>query len=102
LWELIGRLGQPVLFAPASAALLYLLHQTTQLVLPDAILHSLLALAAGYSLAAVVALPLGFALGRVAWVSELLHPLLTGIYAIPPAAFKYAHRPQTQNLSFFQ
>jgi ABC-type nitrate/sulfonate/bicarbonate transport system permease component len=79
-----------------------LLHQTTQLVLPDAILHSLLTLAAGYSLAAVVALPLGFAMGRVAWVSELLHPALTGIYAIPPAAFKYAHRPQTQNLSFFQ
>jgi ABC-type nitrate/sulfonate/bicarbonate transport system permease component len=87
LWELIGRLSQPVLFAPASAAFLYLLHQTTQLVLPDAILHSLLTLAAGYSLAAVVALPLGFAMGRVAWVSELLHPVLTGIYAIPPAAF---------------
>jgi NitT/TauT family transport system permease protein len=87
LWELIGRLSQPVLFAPASAAFLFLLHQTMQFVLPYAIAHSLLTLATGYALAAAVALPLGFAMGRVAWVNELLHPLLTGIYAIPPAAF---------------
>jgi ABC-type nitrate/sulfonate/bicarbonate transport system permease component len=87
LWELIGRLSPPVLFAPASAAFFYLLQQTGTGVLPAAIAHSLLTLAIGYALAAVVALPLGFAMGRVAWVHELLQPVLTGIYAIPPAAF---------------
>jgi NitT/TauT family transport system permease protein len=86
LWELIGRLSPPVLFAPASAAFLFLLHETATGVLPSAIGHSLLTLAIGYTLAAVVALPLGFAMGRVAWIHELLQPVLTGIYAIPPAA----------------
>jgi NitT/TauT family transport system permease protein len=87
LWEAIGRLSPPVLFAPASAAFLYLVQQTDSGVLPVAIGYSLLTLATGYVLAAIVALPLGFAMGRVAWVHELLHPVLTGIYAIPPAAF---------------
>jgi NitT/TauT family transport system permease protein len=87
VWELIGRLSPPVLFAPASAAFLFLFHQTATGVLPAAIGHSLLTLAIGYGVAAAVALPLGFAMGRVAWVHELLHPVLTGIYAIPPAAF---------------
>jgi NitT/TauT family transport system permease protein len=86
-WELIGRLSPPVLFAPASAAFLFLLRQTATWVLPAAVGHSLLTLATGFALATAVALPLGFAMGRVAWVHELLHPLLTGIYAIPPAAF---------------
>jgi NitT/TauT family transport system permease protein len=86
-WELIGRLTPPVLFAPASAAFLFLVHQTESGVLQAAIAHSLLTLVTGYTLAAVVALPLGFAMGRIAWVHELLHPVLTGIYAIPPAAF---------------
>jgi ABC-type nitrate/sulfonate/bicarbonate transport system permease component len=87
IWELVGRLSPPVLFAPASAAFLYLVQQTVSGVLPAAIGHSLVTLITGYVLAAVVALPVGFAMGRVAWVHELLHPVLTGIYAIPPAAF---------------
>lgn len=48
---------------------------------------SLATLAAGFALAVVAALPLGFAMGRVYWVHEMLHPIVTGSYAIPPAAF---------------
>jgi NitT/TauT family transport system permease protein len=57
------------------------------MVLPTAIAGSLVTLATGFALAAVVALPLGFAMGRLARVHEMFHPILTGIYAIPPAAF---------------
>lgn len=87
VWELIGRLSPPVLFSPASAAFSYLWHQTVTMALPVAIGGSLATLAAGFALSAVVALPVGFAMGRVYWVREMLHPILTGIYAIPPAAF---------------
>lgn len=83
-WEAIGRLSPPVLFSPASAAFAYLWHQTATLALPAAIGGSLVTLATGFALAVVVALPLGFAMGRVFWVHEMLHPILT---AIPPAAF---------------
>jgi NitT/TauT family transport system permease protein/sulfonate transport system permease protein len=87
LWEIIGRLSPPVLFAPASAAVAYLWQQIVTLALPAAIGGSLATLATGFALAAIVAIPLGFAMGRVAWVHEMLQPILTGIYAIPPAAF---------------
>lgn len=84
LWEVIGRLTPPVVFAPFSAAVMSLLHSAA---LPGAIGQSLLTLAIGFALSAVVALPLGFAMGRVWWVREMFHPVLTGLYAIPPVAF---------------
>jgi NitT/TauT family transport system permease protein/sulfonate transport system permease protein len=84
LWEAIGRLTPPVLFAPASSAVWYLLHTAA---LPVAIGQSLATLVTGFVLSAVVALPLGFAMGRVWWVREMFHPVLTGLYAIPPVAF---------------
>jgi ABC-type nitrate/sulfonate/bicarbonate transport system permease component len=87
VWELIGHLTSPVVFAPASAAFSYLLQQTLMGALPAAIVQSLLTLTVGFLLAAVVALPLGFLMGRVAWVHELLQPVLTVIYAVPPVAF---------------
>jgi NitT/TauT family transport system permease protein len=87
LWELIGLSTPPVVFAPASAAFSFLVQQTINGALPIAIAQSLMTLAAGYLLAAAVALPLGFLMGRVAWVHELLQPVLTAIYAIPPVAF---------------
>lgn len=87
VWELIGRHFPPVLFTPASAAFAYLFHETTTGTLPVAIAHSLLTMVYGFLLAAVVALPLGFAMGRIAWLHELLQPVLTCIYAIPPVAF---------------
>lgn len=83
-WEIVGRLTPPVVFAPASTAVWGLLHTAA---LPGAIAQFLLTLATGFILSAVVALPLGFAMGRVWWVREMLHPVLTGIYAIPPVAF---------------
>ncbi len=84
VWEVVGRSTPPVVFAPASAAGWYLLHTAA---LPGAIAQSLLTLVTGFVLSAVVALPLGFAMGRVWWVREMMHPLMTGIYAIPPVAF---------------
>jgi ABC-type nitrate/sulfonate/bicarbonate transport system permease component len=84
LWEAIGRLTPPVLFAPASAAVWYLAHTAA---LPVAIGQFLATLVTGFVLSAAVALPLGFAMGRVWWVREMCHPVLTGLYAIPPVAF---------------
>ncbi len=84
LWEVIGRLTPPVVFAPFSAAASSLLHTAA---LPGAIVQSLATLATGFAISAIVAIPLGFAMGRVWWVREMFHPVLTGLYAIPPVAF---------------
>ena len=79
LWEVIGRLTPPVVFAPFSAAASSLLHTAA---LPGAIVQSLATLATGFAISAIVAIPLGFAMVR-----EMFHPVLTGLYAIPPVAF---------------
>jgi NitT/TauT family transport system permease protein len=84
LWEALGRMAPPVVFAPFSAAAWSLLHTPA---LPGAIVQSLGTLATGFAISAMVAIPLGFAMGRVWWVREMFHPVLTGLYAIPPVAF---------------
>jgi NitT/TauT family transport system permease protein/sulfonate transport system permease protein len=84
VWEAIGRLTPPIVFSPFSTTAWQLLHTAA---LPGAIAQSLGTLAIGFLLAAIVALPLGFAMGRVWWVREMFHPILTGLYAIPPVAF---------------
>ena len=52
-----------------------------------ALLHSLGALVLGFGLAIVVGVPLGFLIGRSKRVSEIVEPVMTAIYAMPPVAF---------------
>jgi len=84
VWEAVGRFTPPIIFSPFSATAWQLLHTAA---LPGAIAQSLGTLATGFLLSAIVAVPLGFAMGRVWWVREMFHPILTGLYAIPPVAF---------------
>jgi NitT/TauT family transport system permease protein len=84
VWEVVGRLTPPIVFAPFSAAVTALWHSPA---LPGAIAQSLLTLFTGFVLSAVVAIPLGFCMGRVWWVREMFQPVLDALYAIPPVAF---------------
>ena len=74
LWEVIGRITPPIVFSPFSTTAWQLLHTAA---LPGAIAQSLVTLAIGFLLSAIVAFPLGFAMGRVWWVREMFHPILT-------------------------
>ena len=52
----------------------------------EAILVSLKGLAVGFSLAAVLAVPLGFIAGRVGYLRRLLNPLMMAFYVTPRLA----------------
>lgn len=86
LWEFAARDVSRVVFAPPSAVLTRLAADLVTGVLPVALLSSLGTLAAGFLLAVVLALPLGFAIGRNAKVAATADPVLNAIYAVPPVA----------------
>lgn len=86
-WEIIGRNSLRVLFAPTSTPFRSLLHETTTRTLPDDIALSLLTMATSFVAAAALALPPGFAMGGIAWLHELLQPVLTCLYTILPVTF---------------
>ena len=86
LWEIVGRLLPRILFAPFSATIAELFSGFTSFDLPIAIAASVLETFAGFALATLVALPLGFLLGRNRTCSRIADPLLVALYAIPPVA----------------
>ena len=49
--------------------------------------HSFLRAMAGFVSAAVLAIPLGLALGRISWLREFLMPAIQGVYPIPGIAW---------------
>ena len=86
LWEFAARDISRVVFAPPSAVLTRLAADIASGVLPLALLGSLATLAVGFLLAVVLALPLGFAIGRNAKAAAMTDPVLNAIYAVPPVA----------------
>lgn len=86
LWEFAARGVSNVVFAPPSAVLLRLVTDLASGKLLVPLASSLESLALGFSLAVVIAVPLGFAVGRSAAVAAMLDPVLNAIYAIPPVA----------------
>lgn len=86
LWEIAAHDVPGVVFAPPSAVLLRIAEDTASGALPVALLGSLGHLALGYLLAVLVALPLGFAIGRNPKVAAAVDPVMNAIYAVPPVA----------------
>lgn len=87
VWELWARELPQVILAPPSAVLLRLVKGLTTADLPVAFVRSLGHLLLGYTLALVVAIPLGFLMGRSETLFQALDPLVNALYAIPPVAF---------------
>ena len=86
LWEIAASGVSNAVFAPPSAVLVRLGRDFFSGVLPLALLNSLAHLVVGFALAVIVALPLGFAIGRNATVAAMLDPVMSAIYAVPPVA----------------
>jgi ABC-type nitrate/sulfonate/bicarbonate transport system permease component len=89
VWEALGRWFGTALFAPPTAVAPVLLAMLGQATFLGILATSLQAMLVGYLAAALVAIPLGVAMGRSAWVDAILHPwlsmfIVTSVAAVVP------------------
>lgn len=88
VWQLTGMwVGQEFLLATPFAALGSLVHLALQPDFWGTIAFSLLRIASGFLLAALLAAVLGVPAARHPWVNDLLSPLLSAVKATPVASF---------------
>lgn len=82
-WEIMGRLTNPILFAPPSRVAESFVTLTANGRLPEALLVSLQSLAAGFVLALVSGLVIGVVLGLNPTLARVVEPYIDAIYATP-------------------
>ena len=85
-WELVGRLGNPLLYVPPSAvlpALGRLLALESYPQLPEHLLLTLREIAVAYALAIGAGIGVGAALGLNRLVGRAYGPILAALYAVP-------------------
>ena len=85
MWELAGRLGNPVVLPPASMVARAFVDITFG-PLPAALLQSLRLLAIGFTTALVAAFVLGVIVGRYKVMDRTLSPYFNALYALPTVA----------------
>lgn len=86
LWELVARLGNPLLYVPPSSALPALGRVLTLEAYPDLLEHLALTLretALAYGMAVAGGIGVGFALGAHRVLGRAWGPLLAALYAVP-------------------
>jgi len=88
-WEVVAQSGifPPKLFPGLSSVLDALLRLTASGILWGHIQGTLLRLVLGFSLAALIGVLIGFAMGRYAVVEDLLQPIVSIGYPIPGLAY---------------
>jgi ABC-type nitrate/sulfonate/bicarbonate transport system permease component len=85
-WEIAGRLGNPLLYVPPSAAVPALVRLLRLQSYPDLGAHMLLTLreiVVAYGLAVAAGVACGFALGSSRLLGRAYGPLLAALYAVP-------------------
>ncbi|MBO0729517.1 MAG: ABC transporter permease [Acidimicrobiaceae bacterium] len=83
LWELFGRLSNPILFAPPSQVVQAFAALVSSGTMGSALAATLSTLAVGYAVSAVVGIGLGVLVGRRSTLAGILEPYLDAIYATP-------------------
>ncbi|MHC1586015.1 MAG: ABC transporter permease [Candidatus Hecatellaceae archaeon] len=86
LWEAIVRLGLAPAALPTFSGVLYALYMVSGTV-PTHVAHSLLHFAAGYLLAATIAIPLGMITGWYGFARKIVEPIVEFFRPIPPIAW---------------
>jgi NitT/TauT family transport system permease protein len=84
-WEILGRLSDPILFAPPSRVYLAFVGLVRSGTLLSALAVTLNTLVVGYVLSTVVGIGLGVLLGRRETLRRLIEPYFDAIYATPRA-----------------
>lgn len=87
LWELIASQLPDVIFASPSAVLLHIVDATVSGELPRRFLGSLQHMLLGLGLALLVAIPVGFLMGRNETAFQMFDPVVNAIFSIPSVAF---------------
>lgn len=87
IWELIASQIPDVIFASPSAVFAHLIEATVSGELPSRFVNSLQHMLAGLALALIVAIPLGFLMGRNETAFQMFDPVVNAIFAIPSIAF---------------
>jgi ABC-type nitrate/sulfonate/bicarbonate transport system permease component len=87
IWELVAGQFSKVVLSPPSVVARHLVAHTRSLLLPSLLIQSLGHAVVGYLLAAAVAIPLGFLMGRSEKAFHMFDPVVNAIYAIPTLAF---------------
>jgi len=85
-WEAWGRTQSPYFFTYPTAILRATRTMFASGEMVEAILVSLKGLVVGFSLGAVIAVPLGLLAGRVGYLRRLLNPLMMAFYVTPRLA----------------
>jgi ABC-type nitrate/sulfonate/bicarbonate transport system permease component len=86
-WELVAAQFSRVVLSPPTAVLAHLVAHTRSGLLPALLVQSLGHAALGFVLATVVAVPLGFLMGRSERAFCMFDPVVNAVYAIPTVAF---------------
>jgi len=87
VWELVAGRFSKVVLAPPSAVLRHFIVHTRSFEIPALLVQSLGHMLVGYALAILVAVPLGFLIGRSERAFVMCDPIINALYAIPSIAF---------------
>src|SRR3989337_1064697 len=85
-WELWGRTQSPYFFTYPTAILRAMTQMLASGEMQEGLMVSLKGLMVGFSLAAVIAVPLGLIAGRIAYLRRLLNPIMMAFYVTPRLA----------------
>ena len=87
-WEIVGRLSNPLFFAPVSQVLIELVDGIADpdMQLLQGLVETLAVLVPGFVLAAVLGVALGLLMGRSNLAFQLLEPFVTILYNTPRVA----------------
>lgn len=87
VWEAVARQFSKVVLSPPTAVARHLFLHARSLELPGLLVQSLGHTLLGYALAVLVAVPVGFLMGRSERAFVMFDPILNAIYSIPTIAF---------------
>jgi len=86
IWEIVGRMTNPVLFAPPSAIVLSYPELILSGELPRGLTITLSAMISGYVIASVFGIIAGLLWGRSAILQDVVEPYINALYALPRVA----------------
>ena len=87
VWQIIALQLPKVVFASPGRVFLHITEATVSGVLPEAFFNSIQHMLLGLGLSLIVAIPLGFLMGRSETVFQMFDPVVNAIFSIPSITF---------------
>lgn len=87
VWEIVASQIPDVIFASPSAVFTHIIQATLSGELPRLFTQSLQHMVLGLALALLVAIPIGFLMGRNETAYQMFEPVVNAIFSIPSVAF---------------